>query len=40
MLSKNVAKNRLSAREILDLRYANGEIDEAEYNKRKQLLEH
>ena len=38
-LSKNVRNNRLSAKEILDRRYAAGEIDEAEYNKKKAMLE-
>jgi len=38
-LSKNVRNKQLSADEILDRRYANGEIDEAEYKKKKALLE-
>ena len=38
-LSKNVRNNQLSAREILDQRYAKGEIDEAEYQAKKKLLE-
>ena len=38
-LSKNVRNNQLSAREILDQRYARGEIDETEYQAKKKLLE-
>jgi len=38
-LSKQARANRLGAKEILDRRFANGEIDEAEYNRRKALLE-
>ncbi|MBU1641899.1 SHOCT domain-containing protein [bacterium] len=32
-------KEGLSAKEILDKRYANGEIDEQEYIKKRDLLE-
>ena len=38
-LSKNVRNNQLSAREILDQRYAKGEIDDTEYQAKKKLLE-
>ena len=38
-LSKRARTNRPDAKEILDRRLANGEIDEAEYNRRKTLLE-
>lgn len=39
MLSRNVRKNQLSPIEVLEMRYAKGEIDETEYNKKKQQLE-
>ncbi len=32
-------KEGLSAKEILDRRYANGEIDEQEYERKRDLLE-
>lgn len=38
-LSKQARNNRPDAKDILDRRFANGEIDEAEYNRRKALLE-
>ena len=38
-LSKNVRNNQLSARDVLDKRYAAGEVNEAEYNKKKAMLE-
>ena len=38
-LSKNVRKNKLSAIEILNLRFSRGEIDEQEYKNKKELLE-
>lgn len=37
--NKNNKKEGLSAKEILDKRYANGEIDEQEYKKKRDLLE-
>lgn len=39
MLSRNVRKNQLSPIDVLEMRYAKGEIDETEYNKKKQQLE-
>lgn len=37
--SKQTRANRPSAREILDMRYAKGDIDEVEYNKKKERLD-
>jgi putative membrane protein len=37
--NKNSKKEGLSAKEILDQRYANGEIDEQEYKRKCDLLE-
>jgi len=38
--SNKSSKNEgLSARELLDRRYANGEIDEQEYKRKRDLLE-
>jgi uncharacterized membrane protein len=39
MLSRNVRKNQLSPIDVLEMRYAKGEIGETEYNKKKQQLE-
>lgn len=39
VLSKQVRNKRPSAEEILQQRFARGEIDEAEFNKRKSMLE-
>ena len=38
-LSKPVRNNRPDAKAILDKRFANGEIDEAEYQQKKAILE-
>jgi len=38
-LSKQVRNKRPSAEEILQQRFARGEIDEAEFNKKKSMLE-
>jgi putative membrane protein len=38
-LVQNNQKGRSSAQDILDRRYANGEIDEAEYKKKSQDLQ-
>jgi len=38
-LSKQTRANRPDAKAILDRRFARGEIDDAEYNRRKALLE-
>jgi putative membrane protein len=35
----NTKKEKLSAKEILDRRYAKGEIDEQEYKRMRTLLE-
>ncbi len=37
--SKSNKNEGLSAKELLDKRYAKGEIDEQEYKRRKSLLE-
>lgn len=39
VLSRNVRKNQLSPIDVLEMRYAKGEIDETEYNKKKQQIE-
>jgi len=36
---KSNKKEGLSAKELLDRRYANGEIDEQEYKRKRDLLE-
>ena len=38
-LLQNNQKGKSSAQDILDRRYANGEIDEAEYRKKSQNLD-
>ena len=38
-LSKQTRNKRLSARDILDKRLANGEIDDAEYQQKKSMLD-
>jgi len=38
-LSRQVRNNRPTAEQILQQRFARGEIDEAEFNKRKAMLE-
>jgi len=35
-----IKNNEESAGDILDRRFANGEIDEAEYKRKKELLKH
>jgi len=35
-----IENNEESPRDILDKRFANGEIDEEEYKRRKELLKH
>lgn len=39
VLSRNVKKNQLSPVDALEMMYAKGEINETEYNKKKQQLE-
>lgn len=36
---KSDKKDGLTAKEILDKRYANGEIDDQEYKRKRELLE-
>lgn len=36
----NSNSNKESAQEILDRKYANGEIDEEEYKRKKEMLKH
>ncbi|WP_418640786.1 SHOCT domain-containing protein [Sulfurimonas sp. ST-27] len=39
-INNNNNTDRESARDILDRKYANGEIDEEEYKRKKELLKH
>ena len=39
-INNNNSTDKESARDILDRRYANGEIDEEEYKRKKELLKH
>ncbi|WP_457750060.1 SHOCT domain-containing protein [Sulfurimonas sp.] len=39
-INGNNNTDRESARDILDRKYANGEIDEEEYKRKKELLKH
>ena len=39
-INNNNSTDKESARDILDRRYANGEIDEEEYKQKKEQLKH
>lgn len=39
-INSNNNSDKESARDILDKKYANGEIDEEEYKRKKELLKH
>lgn len=39
-INSNNNSDKESARNILDKKYANGEIDEEEYKRKKELLKH
>ena len=39
-INNNNNSDKESARDILDRKYANGEIDEEEYKRKKELLKH
>ena len=39
-INSNNNSDKESARDVLDKKYANGEIDEEEYKRKKELLNH
>ena len=39
-INSNNNSNKESAQDVLDKKYANGEIDEEEYKRKKELLKH
>ena len=39
-INSNNNSDKESARDVLDKKYANGEIDEEEYKRKKELLKH
>ena len=39
-INSNNNSDKESAQDILDKKYANGEIDEEEYKRKKELLKH